>query len=160
MRRAAVARAAAFLLVFWGCSALFPVSRRHGDVVVFRPPSAAFGVAWLLLSAAAAASWATEAASPDLDASRLAFVDTSFAVLLVLLVLYAAMSEKRVAAAWIVAGSLAAALTALAMEADWRSRGLMAPVVAWLVFALIMQAVLAQTLRAEPPLGDRRRAVD
>ena len=144
MRWAAGARAVAFLFVFWTSSFLFPVSRHQGDVVAFRPPSAVFGLAWVLLSAAAARSWALEAASLDFRGARLLFIDSSFVLLLGLLALYPALSKKRVVSLWVVAGAFAASLAILATESAWGSRALMAPVVAWLVFALLMQTFVVQ----------------
>jgi len=145
---AATARALAFLAVFWSTSYFFPVGKSYGDEVAFRPPSAAFGVGWALLSVATAVAWAASTSSePCSGSAPSTFLDFAFVSLLLFLSLFSALSHRKVVALWLAVGALAATLAILATSPSWVARALVSPLAAWLIFALLMQAFSVQVAR-------------
>jgi tryptophan-rich sensory protein len=119
------------LVVVFATGLAFPLPTNFGSDVAFRPPKAAFGVAWSLLLVLVGLAWAF--ATSEL---RPPTQDILFSVLLLTLIGFsvAAHYKAQRGVVWVTYGAMGAALVVLA-SLDTLGRTLMAPLVAWLVFA-------------------------
>lgn len=127
---ATVARGLSPLLFVMGVGLFFPLKQTYGSDIAVRPPGWVFGVMWPILLAYLGTAWVR--ATP-----HSALTDVSFALLLGSLVFYVVVASKglKVVAFWAVYISLACALVAGALLENTASRALLAPLVAWLLFA-------------------------
>lgn len=120
------------LVVVFAAGIVFPIPSDFGGNVGFRPPKEAFAIAWGLLLLLVGAAWAfgtSELRSPTQD--------VLFAALLLMLVGFSVIVASRKTqrgVVWMTYGAMGMALVTLA-SLDTLGRTLMAPLVAWLVFA-------------------------
>ena len=126
-------------LTSWAVSG---VGSDAGSAVAARPPPAAFGVAWSLLYAMIGASWI---ASVRVDRSDRLASDVMYASLSAMLcawiVVYSRQTkEARRYAVWVLVACLAVAnsVWAVASHRSPVAGGLLGPLIAWLVFATLM----------------------
>ncbi len=130
---AAVVKFAAPLVVVFASGLVFPMKRDLGAEVAVRPPGALFGPVWVVLLLLVGAAWVRA------DGSGLP--PGAMSALFVLLVAFlaafapAARGGLTVASVWLTYASLGAALACFAAVGDSVARVMLAPLVAWLVFA-------------------------
>lgn len=121
---------------------VFRLGPNYGAEVPSRPPAIAFGLAWTLLLISMGAAWAMEQQAVVAPSSSA--VDIMFCLLIGSLVFYTALASKgkNVGAFWMVYVSLALALAVTGLLQRPACRALLAPLLAWLLFA----GQLAQSL--------------
>ena len=134
------------LVTGYAAGALCPVGASAGASNPARPPSAAFGIIWPMLYLSLGYAWVSAR-----NASRSARNrnDLAFGVLVALLVLWQVLwgcqSDKR-AALYALVSAIAAALAALAFSQKYAPNNafLLAPLVAWLIFATMLNYTAVQ----------------
>ena len=131
------------LVAGFSTSAVFPVGRNAGASVVVRPPPAAFGVAWAILFSLMGASWTLAAREGETLALTTVLYGTLLACLLSWMVVYVRVGPRE--AAWVLVGSVAASV-ACCSQGGGVSQALLSPLVAWLIFALVMNCIEVQTV--------------
>lgn len=125
------------LLTGFGTSAICPMGNSAGESVAFRPPSAVFGPAWVVLYILLGWSFARslkETRSPSLNA----FLYCSLIFLLSFwIVAYACMKRKHLALAILLMSLLACFSCTLLNNSTW-TKLCLAPLFIWLIFALFL----------------------
>jgi benzodiazapine receptor len=121
-----------------GCS----VGKNAGSGVLFRPPAWAFGVIWPLLFLLFGLSWAIAARKSS--NKKLAMCTYAFTTILlgIWIVVYGCAKNKK-AASWVLLLVVAAGLASFGQGNDI-SRVLIAPLIAWTLFALVMNTTEVQ----------------
>lgn len=116
-------------VIGFGGAAASPVGPTSGATVPFRPPPAVFRVVWPILFLLLGVAWAT--------APRRVPAMAAYASLVLLLGAWPlAYRKDRRAALYVLVASIAAALAALALHPT----PLLAPLLAWLLFAQTLAA--------------------
>jgi tryptophan-rich sensory protein len=116
--------------------------RSAGDTVKFRPPAYVFGIAWTLLLLMLGMSWVV--ASQKTHAKVLCI--TMYALLTVSLTSWVSVYQRsKAAASWTLIVVLSLALGAAFTSGDVYAQTLLAPLIAWVVFAMIMNTTEVQT---------------
>lgn len=141
-RTGLLVRALVPLVVVTVAGFVFRLGPNYGAEVPSRPPAFAFGLAWTLLLIFMGAAWAMEQQAVVVPSSSA--VDIMFCLLIGSLVFYTALASKgkNVGAFWMVYVSLAFALAVTGLLQRPACRALLAPLLAWLLFA----GQLAQSL--------------
>ena len=113
------------------------VGARAGETVPFRPPAWVFGVAWPVLLVLCGISWALAQRAQATGPAR-ALVGVTYALATALLGAWVVTYRRsKVAGVWVLVGAVAATLASFAQGTPV-SKVLLAPLVAWLLLALLM----------------------
>lgn len=121
-----------------GCS----VGKNAGARVLFRPPAWAFGVIWPILFLLFGLSWAIavrESANKKLAMSMYALTTI---LLGIWIAVYGCVKNKK-GASWVLLLAVAAGLASFG-QGNHVSKALIAPLIAWALFALIMNTTEVQ----------------
>jgi len=118
------------------------VNSTAGDNVLFRPPGWLFSVVWTILYILLGFSWAF--AVRNAENKILAIVLYSLLVFLlgVWIFVYGGLNKKT-AASWLLILILAFAFACISVGNEW-SKIMIAPLIAWLIFAMIMNTTEIQ----------------
>ena len=130
------------MVVCYLMSALCPVGKDAGDKVKFRPPSSVFGIVWGILFVLFGLSWVV--AMRNSRNKILCFVLYILTTLSLALWIYIYGCRKsKKTASWILILSVALSLMCFTQGNDI-SRILIAPLIAWALFAQIMNTTEVQ----------------
>jgi len=110
------------------------VSRASGASVPYRPPPAAFSVAWPILYFCLGLAWFYERQRQRVLADA---IFGSLSVVLALWIYFYSCQNDRVAAVWVIVVAETLAIMTFAIG-DQRSRLLVAPLIGWLFFATLL----------------------
>lgn len=127
--------------VGYGSQRLCSVGKNAGSSVLFRPPAWAFGVIWPILFLLFGLSWALAARESPTFLTYLTYGLTT-TLLGVWIIVYGCAKNKRVAA-WVLLLTVAAGLASFG-QGTGASKAMIAPLVAWAIFALLMNTTEVQ----------------
>lgn len=137
--------AAAPMVLGYGAAALYPMTRRAGTSVAFRPPAWVFGVAWPILYVLLGAAWVVASRATD----NYPLCVATFAALSVTLASWIVVYDRSTrGASWVIVAALSLAVAGKGMASSTTLSALMAPLVGWLVFALVMNTTEVQSYHA------------
>ena len=131
--------------VGYGSQRLCSVGKNAGSSVLFRPPAWAFGVIWPILFLLFGLSWALAARESPTLLTYLTYGLTT-TLLGVWIIVYGCAKNKR-AAAWVLLLAVAAGLASFG-QGTGASKAMIAPLVAWAIFALLMNTTEVQAKSA------------
>ena len=129
-------------VVGYGSQFLCGIGENAGDSVLFRPPAWVFGMVWPILFLLFGISWAVAARA----CGNQVLCMGSYALLTLSLgawILVYGCGKSKAGASWILPVSLAAGFACFA-QGDEVSKVLLAPLLAWLLFALLMNTTEVQ----------------
>ncbi len=129
-------------LVGYGTAMVCPMDKSSGSDVKFRPPSYVFGITWLILFVQLGFSWYIAAR----NCSNVNLCITTYAITTLSLGLWTyiySCRKSKLGSAWVLVLSLAASLASFA-QGNELSRVLIAPLIAWLIFAMLMNTTQVQ----------------
>jgi tryptophan-rich sensory protein len=131
-------------LLGYGAQAFCGIGKGSGAKVVFRPPSQVFGVVWPILYLLFGLSWMM-AMKKSANKYMCAVTYGLTAILLALwIVIYGCKQDKK-QASWILVAALATMLASFGQGSEI-SRVLLSPLIAWSLFALLMNTTEVQQL--------------
>ena len=129
-------------IVGYGSQLICGVGKDAGKSVLFRPPAWAFGVIWVVLFALFGISWAIAARK----STNYKLVMSTYALTTLLLgvwiIVYGCAKNKK-AASWVLLLVIASALASFGQGNDV-SKTLISPLIAWALFALLMNTTEVQ----------------
>lgn len=130
-------------LVGYGTAMVCPMDKsRSGSTVKFRPPSYVFGIVWLILFVALGFSWYI-AANNSIDKHLCIITYTITTLSLGLWTYVYSCNEAKVESSWVLILSVAGTLASFA-QGNIYSKVLISPLIAWLIFAMIMSTTEIQ----------------
>lgn len=127
--------------VGYGSQRLCSVGKNAGSPVLFRPPAWAFGIIWPILFLLFGLSWAIAARESPTLLTYLTYGLTT-TLLGVWIIVYGCAKNKK-AAAWILLLAVASGLASFG-QGTGVSKAMIAPLVAWAIFALLMNTTEVQ----------------
>ncbi len=126
-------------------SAMCQIPKEAGKSVRFRPPGWVFSIVWPLLYIMVGISWYISAKSTKFHN---ALIDSCFAILNVILcswiIVYGCVNNKIIGVYIIAASILMCILTMIVIHHNKLALGLLAPLLVWLMFALLLNAFETQ----------------
>ena len=140
------------LVVGYGSSFACKIGPEAGKTVMFRPPSTVFGIAWPILYLCMGTAWCLACRTSGVSKSRLVGVHVANALLLLTLVLWPVLyscQKNRRAGVWVLLPALLFAATVVCLAPAVVPRVLALPLLVWLGFALLMNAVEVQEMSRE-----------
>ncbi len=131
-------------VIGYGSTMFCKTGKDSGNVVKFRPPAYVFGIVWPILFILFGISWAI--AMRNCTNKVLCLISYSLAVLslAVWIFTYSCFNSKK-GGAWILILTVAFSLMCFAQGNDV-SRVLLAPLIGWAIFAMMMNVVEVQEL--------------
>jgi tryptophan-rich sensory protein len=124
-------------------SAVCRVGADAGSVVAFRPPAWVFGVVWFALFLSL--GYSAVLTRRDSRGSALPLIPYGILVLLLCLwIVVYGCHRRKLEACWILLTALALAVACMVVARHMTARLLLVPLVVWLAFALLMNAVEVQ----------------
>ena len=140
------------LFVGYASSFACKIGPDAGKKVVFRPPGIVFGIAWPILYLCMGTAWCLACRTPGVSKSRLVGVHVANALLLLTLVLWPVLyscRKNRRAGVWVLLPALLLAASVVCLAPAVVPRVLALPLLVWLGFALLMNAVEVQEMSRE-----------
>ena len=135
------------MIACFTASAVCPIGKNAGRSVVFRPPAWVFGIVWFCITIALGISWVL--ASKHVGSLPTWGVNTIYAAVVAFLVLWIIQygcNDNKIAAMWTFVPLIMTALMC-AVTGSTGSRLLVCPLIAWLLFAMLLGATeLNQTV--------------
>ena len=129
-------------IVGYGTQIACDVGEKAGDSVLFRPPAWAFGVIWPILFFMFGLSWAVAARVGTNQILTMCMYGLTTLLLGVWIAVYGCAKNKKVAA-WVLLLTIAAEIASFG-QGNAISKALISPLVAWTLFALIMNTTEVQ----------------
>ena len=132
-------------LLGYSVSAICNIGKSAGNTVAFRPPAKAFGVIWAILFVLLGISWVFASRStlkePSGCGKHVMCVCSYllFTVSLAVWIIFYGCKQNKKASCWVLVVSIMLAIMCVT-QGDTTSRILLAPAIAWCVFALLMNA--------------------
>lgn len=127
------------MISVYSTTALCKIDKSSGVNVKFRPPAKFFGIIWPILLTLIGVSWIASSRVNKLNSIFYAFLVLS---LIYWILIYECENKKR-EGAWILAVSIMVSLMAM-IVGNTSSRLTLAPVITWILFALIMNTTEVQ----------------
>ena len=118
------------------------VGKNAGSKVLFRPPAWAFGVIWPLLFLLFGLSWAVATRNSANKKLAIGMYGLTTLLLGIWILVYGCTKNKK-SASWILILVVAGGLAAFG-QGNEVSRALLAPLLAWAIFAMIMNTTEVQ----------------
>jgi tryptophan-rich sensory protein len=125
----------------YGASAACEIGSSAGSSVKFRPPAQAFGIIWAILFPLFGISWAVACRESNTPTCIISYGGTT-AFLALWIYVYGCKKNKK-AAVWVLVGAVAFALLCFT-QGNTLSKMLVAPLIAWALFALLMNSTEVQ----------------
>lgn len=136
------------MIAGFGTSCLFRYTQDSspGSEVLARPPAKSFGVIWAILYAMIGASWALSVKnSHDNADANIIPIHAAFSSIVASLSLWIIVYQKsHKYAAWVIVLSLATVLVGKDVAPTWETKSLLSPLLAWLMFAAILNVIEVQ----------------
>ena len=137
-------------LLGYSVSAICDIGKNAGDSVAFRPPAKAFGIIWAILFVLLGISWMV-GAKYSLKKQKngcskhvlCVICYLLFTVSLTIWIIFYGCRNNKKAACWSLVVSIALSITCI-IQGTTVSRILLAPAIAWCVFALLMNVFEVQ----------------
>ena len=132
-------------LLGYSISAICNIGKSAGETVAFRPPPKAFGVIWAILFVLLGISWVIASRStlkPQSGCAKHVLCVISyllFTISLTVWIIFYGCKRNKKAACWILVISIMLSLICI-VQGNTVSRMLLAPAIAWCIFALLMNA--------------------
>lgn len=130
------------MIVGYGTTAMCKIGQNAGKVVKFRPPSFVFGIVWPILFLLLGISWIIAVRNTE-------FVKTTILVYLLTTLslglwtyVYGCLKMKK-EASWVILLSIMASIASFSQGNDI-SKLLISPLIAWLIFALLLNTTEVQ----------------
>lgn len=129
-------------IVGYGSQLICSVGKNAGASVLFRPPGWAFGVIWPILFLLFGLSWAI--AIRESSNTTLTYLTYGLTTILlgVWILVYGCAKNKK-GAAWVLLLAVAAGLASFG-QGTGISKAMIAPLIAWAIFALLMNTTEVQ----------------
>jgi tryptophan-rich sensory protein len=128
-------------VVGYGSQLVCSVGKNAGSSVLFRPPAWAFGVIWPILFLLFGLSWVVAVRESPTVLTYLTYALTT-TLLGVWILVYGCTRNKR-AAVWILLLAVAMGLASFG-QGTGASKAMIAPLIAWAIFALLMNTTEVQ----------------
>jgi benzodiazapine receptor len=129
------------MLTGFSASAICGMDETAGSTVKFRPPGWVFAVMWPILYLLIGVSWVIASRDNNLNS-------IPYTLLIILLsswiIVYSCIDNKKLGV-FIILGSLMVSLSCLTIGTP-TSRLMMTPLVGWLIFAMLMNAIEIQNI--------------
>lgn len=129
-------------IVGYGSQLLCGIGKDAGASVLFRPPAWAFGVIWPILFLLFGLSWAV-AVREGTNTKLSYFTYGLTSVLLGVWILVYGCAQNKKAATWVLLLAVAASLASFG-QGNEISKAMVAPLIAWIIFALLMNTTEVQ----------------
>ena len=130
------------LLLGYLASSFCLVGKSSGSILKFRPPPYVFRVIWPILFLAVGYSFVLTIRDNKCKSHLIPFI--SLSILLALwIIVYGCMKDKR-SAVWIILLSILAGIHCVLVSPPGLAQHLMCPLIVWLLFALLMNALEVQ----------------
>jgi tryptophan-rich sensory protein len=133
-------------IIGYGTAMICPMDKSSsGNNVKFRPPSYVFGIAWFILFFALGFSWNFAIQ----NSKNKVLCNTAYAITTLSLGLWTYVyvcKKSKVGGVWVLVLSLAACLASFA-QGNVLSKSLIAPLIAWIIFAMIMNTTEVQNTK-------------
>ena len=127
----------------YGVSAVCNIGKDAGSSVKFRPPAKAFGIIWAILFPLFGISWAVACRDTANASACVVSYAGATACLALWSYVYGCRKNKK-AAAWVLVATVAFLLLCFA-QGNYISRMLLSPLIAWALFALLMNTTEVQS---------------
>lgn len=129
-------------VVGYGSQFACNIGKKAGESVLFRPPAWAFGVIWAVLFLCFGLSWAIARRNCKNEILCMSTYGLTTLLLGVWIIVYGCCKSKK-GACWVLLLAIAAGLASFA-QGNEVSRVLIAPLIAWALFALLMNTTEVQ----------------
>lgn len=129
-------------VICFTASAICPIGKSAGQSVSFRPPAWVFGLVWTKLFLAIGYSAVLTRRNYKSELPMLAY-GILVGLLCAWIITYGCCKNKRVSV-WILLKTLTMAIVCLVIARDLVARLLLVPLITWVAFALLMNAVEVQ----------------
>lgn len=130
------------MIACFTASAVCPIGKTAGNSVVFRPPAWVFGIVWFIITIMLGLSWVIALKQNDQTTSKLPIsaIYTIYGFLvgfLVWWIIQYGCNKDKISATWIFVPLIMTALMCMVIGSTI-SRLLVCPLIAWLIFALLL----------------------
>jgi translocator protein len=129
-------------IIGYSTTALCKMDKKSGDIVKFRPPPIAFGIIWPILFVLFGLSWAIAMRESKNKTLCLITYILAVSTLSLWIYVYSCKNSKK-SASWVLILTMATALMCFA-QGNEISRVLICPLIAWAIFATIMNTTEVQ----------------
>lgn len=131
-------------IIGYGASAFCDIGKNAGNSVKFRPPAYVFGIVWPILFLLFGFSWAIAMRNAEYEYLCLSTYGLAAISLGIWTYVYGCKNLKK-QASWVILFSLATLLASFA-QGNEISKVLLSPLIAWILFALMMNTTEVQNV--------------
>jgi len=129
-------------MVGYGVRLKCNIGEKAGSTVIFRPPAWVFGVIWPILFLFFGLSWAIAARKSSNKKLAMCMYALTTILLGAWIVVYGCLKNKK-ASSWVLILAVAAGIASFG-QGNEVSKALIAPLIAWTLFALLMNTTEVQ----------------